>query len=82
MIVYKDYIVFNVMGQEINLISDEIYCGRNTVIEVNDQYHYVGSEPPTIATAIFAWQRLNNQKLTTEELKQVMLDNHLISEAI
>lgn len=82
MIVYKDYVVFTVLGEEINLISSETAYGRSTVAEINGQYHYLDDELPTIASAIFAWQELNNRDLTTEELHQIMVDNKLISEAI
>jgi hypothetical protein len=82
MIVYKDYVTFTVLGQEIGLISDELDYGRSTVAEMNDKYYYMGNEYPTISTAIFAWQESFGRDLTNEELKQVMRDNHLISDAI
>jgi hypothetical protein len=82
MIVYKDYVTFQVMGQEINLISDETDYGRNTVAEMSDRYHYLGDEIPNIAAAIFAWQETNGRDLTEEELRQAMIDNGLISAAI
>lgn len=82
MIVYKDYIVFTVLGEEIALISSETAYGQSTVAEINGQYHYLDNELPTIASAIFAWQELNNRDLTSEELHQVMVDNQLISSAI
>jgi hypothetical protein len=82
MIVYKDYVVFTILGEEINLISSETAYGRSTVAEINDQYHYLDNELPTISAAIFAWQELNNRDLTNEELHQVMVDNKLISNAI
>lgn len=82
MIVYKDYVTFTVLGEEIHLISDELDHGRNTVAEIKNRYHYLGNEYPTISTAIFAWQETNGRDLTSEELRQVMVDNHLLSEAI
>lgn len=81
MIVYKDYVVFTIMEQEITLYSDETAYGRNTVAEINGSYHYLDSEPSSISSAIFAWQELYNKELTGEELHQVMVDNKLISEA-
>lgn len=82
MIVYKDYVTFTVMGKEINLISNETAYGRSTVAELESQYHYMDDEPPNVATAIFAWQEVNGRDLTSEEIRQVMIDNKLISEAI
>jgi hypothetical protein len=82
MIMYHDYVTFLVMGQEVNLISDELDFGRNTVAEINNRIHYMGAESPSITTAIFAWQEVNGKELTDEEFKQVLLDNQLISGAI
>jgi hypothetical protein len=82
MLVYKDYLTFTVMGKEINIISDETSYGRSTVVEIDGHYHYMDSEPPNVATAIFAWQEVNGRDLTSEELRQAMVQNHIISEAI
>lgn len=82
MLVYKDYLTFTLMGKEINLISDETAYGRNTVVEIDGHYHYMENEPSNVATAIFAWQEVNGRDLTSEELRQVMVDNNLISNAI
>jgi len=82
MIVYKDYVTFTILGEEINLISSETAYGRSTVAEISGDYHYLDNELPTIAAAVFAWQELNNRDLSNEELSQVMQDNKLISQAI
>jgi hypothetical protein len=82
MIVYKDYETFIVMGQEVNLISDETDYGLNTIAEVDGDFHYLGSENPGVSAAIFAWQEINGRLLNERELHQVMVDNHLISAAI
>jgi hypothetical protein len=82
MIVYKDYVTFTVLGKEINLMSEELDTGRNTVAEIDDQFHYMGNEYPTISTAIFVWQEVNGRDLSNEELRQAMVDNNLLSQAI
>ena len=83
MIVYKDYhSTFIILGQEINLISDETDYGRNTVAEISDIYHHLGNEYPSIASAILAWQEVNGRELTSEELHQTLVDNQLTSGAI
>lgn len=82
MIVYKSYVTFKVLGQSINLISDETAYGLNTVAEVNLRYHYLADEFPGIAAAIYAWQEVNGRDLTNEELHQVMEENNLISGGI
>jgi hypothetical protein len=77
-LVHKDYITFIILTQEVNLISDECYFGRNTVAEINNKYHYLGSEIPTIGTAILAWQEVNGRELDQQELRQIMIDNHIL----
>lgn len=79
MIVYKDYTTFTVLGEEIGLISSETAYGRSTVAEIDDQFYYLDGELPTVASAIMAWQELNNRDLTNEEIIQVMEDNQAIS---
>jgi len=69
---------FIIMGQTITLISDECAHGLNTVADMGDFNHYMGNEYPTISTAIFAWQEVNNRLLTSQELRQVMIDNGII----
>jgi hypothetical protein len=40
MIVYKNYVTFTILGEEIILYSDdETSYGRNTVAEINGNYH-------------------------------------------
>lgn len=82
MIVYKDYVAFTVLGEEIAIISSETAYGRSTVAEINGRYHYLDDELPGVAAAIYAWQEVNNRDLTNEELHQIMSDNKLISNAI
>lgn len=82
MIKYKDYVTFKIMGNDINLFSEELQYGKNTVAEIDGHMHYLGNENPTISSAIFAWQEVNNRDLTNEELRQVMIDNNLLSQGI
>lgn len=82
MLVYKDYVTFKVMGEEINLISDETAYGRNTVAELDKRFYQMGDELPNVATAVFAWQEVNGRDLTSEEIHQVMVENGLSSDAI
>lgn len=81
MLVYKNYETFLVLGKEILLFSEELQHTRNTVAEVDGKYHYLGNEPSNIGSAIFAWQEINGRDLTNEELKQVLNDNNLLSQA-
>lgn len=82
MIAYKDYSTFTVLGVEINLFSETLEIGLNTVAEMGERIHYLGKENPNIAGAILAWQEMNGRDLTDEELRQVLTENHLISGAV
>lgn len=82
MIVYKDYIAFKILGEEVNIYSDETAYGRNTVVEMNGVYHHMGEEFPGVAAAIFAWQEVNGRDLTNEELHRIMADNNFLSQGI
>lgn len=79
--VYTDYQVFKILGEEVNIISDETAYGRNTVVEMNKVFHYMGDEFPGVAAAIYAWQEVNGRDLTNEELHQILEDNKLLSQA-
>ena len=79
MLVRNDGTLFKVLGQEIWLYSEDLDHDRNTVAEMDGYFHHMGSEPPNVATAIFAWQEVNGRELTSEELRQVMVDNHIIA---
>ena len=82
MIVCNDCVSFRILGQKINLYSEDLgYC-LNTVADMGDHFHYLGNELPNVLAAVFAWQEVNGRDLTNEELRQVMTDNQLISEAI
>lgn len=79
--VYTDYQVFKILGEEVNIISDETAYGRNTVVEMKKVFHYMGDEFPGVAAAIYAWQEVNGRDLTNEELHQILEDNKLLSQA-
>lgn len=81
MIVYKNYQAFNLLGEEIVIISDETAYGRNTVVEIDRVLHHMGDEFPGVAAAIYAWQEVNGRDLTNEELHQILEDNSLLSKA-
>jgi len=81
-ILLKDYFTFSIFTEEVNLFSKEFEYGTSTVAEVKDTFHYLGNVPATISTAIVIWQELNKKTLNDDELKQVLRENHLISEAI
>lgn len=82
MIVYKNYLAFKILDDEVSIISDETAYGRNTVVEINKVYHHMGNEFPGVAAAIYAWQEVNGRDLTNEELHQILEDNKILSQAI
>lgn len=81
MLLYRDCATFKVMNKEINIYSEDLENTRNTIAEIDDIIHYLGNEPPNVASAIFAWQEVNGRDLTNEELRQVLVDNNLLSQA-
>ena len=77
-ILYSDYITYLVMGQEVNMFSDETDYGLSTVAEINGQYFYLGKCLSNIHNAILAWQDANDRDITQQELSQVLLDNGIL----
>jgi hypothetical protein len=82
MIVRNDCVSFKVMGQTINLYSEDFGYSLSTVADMGDHFHYLGNEHPNVTAAIFAWQEVNGRDLTNEELRQVLVENNLLSAAI
>lgn len=74
---YHKCITFKILDKEINLYSEELYFGLNTVAEIDNQFYYLGHDNCNIESAIFAWQEINNRHLTSEELLQTMQFNKL-----
>jgi len=79
MIVYKDYISFTILEDQVNLIHSDTVYGPSTVAEINEQYHYMGNELPTLATAIVAWQEIKDKDLSDEDVQKILVDNKFIS---
>jgi hypothetical protein len=77
MIVYKDHITFTVLGQEINLYSEQLETGPNTVAEMEKRIYYLGHEHPSVGSAILAWQGFHGRELTADELRQALTENYL-----
>lgn len=82
MIVYKDHTTFTVLGNEINLYSETLEYGQNTVAEMEKRIYYLGPEQPGVGAAIIAWQAFNGRDLTDEELRKVLAENHFESGAV
>lgn len=77
-IVHKDYITFNIKGNEIMVISDEINGIYNTVVEINNILYYLENEEPNILAAIFAWEYSHKELLSKDELNKIMNDNFIL----
>lgn len=82
MLLYKDYLTFKILEQDVNLVFSDTDYGYNTIVEIMDKYYYLGNSQPNIYTAILAWQKVFNRTLTEEEQRLVMMDNHITSSAI
>lgn len=77
-VVYQGGTVFQVLGSTIRLYSELMDYGYSTVAEIDGVIHYVGDEPPSLTTAIFAWEDTNNRFLTKEELRGVLKEHQLL----
>jgi hypothetical protein len=73
----QDCRTFQVLKLPINLYSEELSHGRNTVAELDGKFYYLGVDPPTLTAAIWAWQEVQGRLLTLEELKEVMIENSI-----
>ena len=82
MIVYKDHTTFIVLGDKVNLYSEQLDHGQNTVAEMDKRIYYLGHESPGIGAAIIAWQVFNGRELTDNEFSLVLVENHLDSGAV
>jgi len=82
MIVYNNYLSFKILGQYINMFSDETDYGRRTVAEINDSYHYLGDVEPTIQTAILLWEKLNGKNLSEDEIIDLTIEGYSESRMI
>jgi hypothetical protein len=84
MIIYKDYITFNILGKEVNLISQEnvlwTHNSFHTAAEIENNILYLGDIFPNIEAAIFAYQDYFKCTLTPEQINQVMIENNFNKE--
>lgn len=74
-ILYKDYVTYNILGDELNLFSYETEYGRSTVAELGDRYYYLGDEPANLESALFIWQDMQGKILSLEEFEEVTNNN-------
>ena len=74
-ILYKDYITFNILDNELNVFSEETDYGLSTVIEFGDRYYYLGNEPPTLESVLFAYQDMQNINFTNSEISKITESN-------
>lgn len=79
MILYKDYVTFNILGKNVNLIcQDEKSWLHNylyVTAEIDDGILYLGEMDVTVKTAIFAYEKFFDKVLSPEEIKQVIFLN-------
>lgn len=76
MVVYNNFITFSILGEDINLSSEDTSYGRSTVAELDDNYYYLDDMFPGIEAAIVVWETATNLILSTEQINQVMKDNN------
>lgn len=81
-LIFRDYISFNILEQPVHLISNETCYGQQTVAEVNEQHFYLGHADWTLSTAILVFERVYGRELTKEEVSQVLRDNNFTSQGV
>lgn len=75
LVLHKDYITFNVLGDEVNIIYDPYSDQEFTFAEINERIYYLGNRPPTIESAIFAWEKVYETTLTADQITQIINNN-------
>jgi hypothetical protein len=80
-VVYKNYLSFLICGERINLFSEKIEGNRYTIVEYSGIYNHIGDEPLGLSTAIIFYEQFHNINLNDEEMRQILIDNGVISEA-
>ena len=71
-IVQKDCISIKIKGTIVDLYTEEMDLGLNTVAEIDGKYHYLGDVVSNVAVAIYVWQFHNERVLSTEEVLRVL----------
>ena len=76
--VYKDYISFSILGEEINFICNETSYGKSSVAEMNALYFHLDNDLPAFTSAILLWQDIKCKDLSNEEIYQILVDNQKV----
>jgi len=68
---------FHILGSKVFLSTEELSGGTmNTVAKIDLKYYYLGSELPTLESAIKAYQCIFDKQLSDQEFATVILSNH------
>jgi hypothetical protein len=74
---------YHILGQRVFLSTEELSTGiLNTVAKIDLKYYYLGSDLPTLESAIKAYESIFDKKLTDQEFATVILDNHALEKII
>ena len=72
---FSKFIPFLVKGITVNIVSFDTAYGANTVAEIDNKHYYLGHAEPDITAAISAWQHMSGQRLSIEEIDEVIREN-------
>lgn len=75
MLVYKDYITFNILGTFIDLISCDVNSSTYVVAAMGNKFYYLGTEIPDLAAATYAWLKFTGKTLSDEDKQKIYSDN-------
>lgn len=82
MIVYKNYLSYNVQNLEVNIIAHTCDGGLNTVAEIGDKYYYLGNQSPNILLAIIAWEFHSGKQLSQQEIDNCLIENKCVENVL
>jgi len=75
MLVYKDYVTFNILGASIDLISCDVNSNNYVVAAMGNRFYYLGDEVPDLAAATYAWLKFTGKSLSAEDKQKIFSDN-------
>ncbi len=81
-ILRNNTISYHMLGEIMELVSDQTSYGLSTVALFRGKTHYLGDEEPNVVSAIHVYESVNNMDLNEDQMAQITLDNYLISNPI
>jgi len=78
-VLYDDCNIYNILGTEIRMYSDDTAYGWNVIADINGEYQYLGDDLVCIELAIWIWQIKYSRVLNDSDLAKIMKDNNILT---